>query len=202
MVENDLIDADEPEKSLLLMKPTMQVEHEGGQKMVIGDRSYKQFRRFIDDYAAMVQGKYAEADQLPVKSDEVSVVTDIWFKIEGVPAKYDKMLLQVDLYRQTDSGWSEFRVATSDRPVFGKGNLWQHSLSLTAPRDSKWATEIESKRLPVGRYLVKLYIDQAAKLKKDFTIELGDDDFVGQVEFESRWPAGYGRMTVVKYPVE
>ena len=151
MVENDLIDADKPEKSLLLMKPTMQVEHEGGRKMVIGDRSYKQFRRFIDDYAAMAQGQYKQTDQLPVQSSEVSAVTDIWFKITGVPAKYHKMLLQVDLYRQTDSG-SELRVATSDRPVFGPKNLWQHSLSLTAPRGSKWATEIESKRLPPGRY--------------------------------------------------
>jgi mono/diheme cytochrome c family protein len=202
MVENDLIDASEPDKSLLLMKPTMQVKHGGGQKMVVGDRSYKQFRRFIDDYAAMVQGKYTEADQLPAQSDEESVVTDIWFKIEGVPAKYDKMLLQADLYRQTDSGWSEFRVATSDRPAFGKGNLWQHSLSLTALRGSKWSEEIRSERLPPGRYLVKLYIDQAGKLRKDFAAELGDNEFVGQVEFESQWPVGYGRMTVVKFPME
>ena len=110
----------------------------------------------------LVQGKYTQVGQLPEQSGEVSVVTDIWFKIEGVPAKYDKMLLQVDLYRKTDSGWSEFRVATSDRPVYGKGSLWQHSLRLTAPRSSKWATEIESKNFPPGRYFVKLYIDQAA----------------------------------------
>ncbi|MFT7641343.1 MAG: hypothetical protein ACI9G1_003090 [Pirellulaceae bacterium] len=200
MVENDLIDPQEPEKSLLLMKPTMQVEHEGGQKMVIGDRSYKQFRGFIDDYVATVNGQYTKTDQLPARSGETSVVTDIWFKIEGVPAKYDKMLLQADLFRQTDSGWSEFRVATSDRPVFGKGNLWQHSLSLTAPRSTSWATEIESKRLPPGRYLVKIYIDQAGKLQKDFTAELAKDEFVGQVEFESRWPTGYGSMTTVKFP--
>lgn len=200
MVDNGLIDAENPDESLLLTKPTMQVEHGGGQKMVVGDRSYKQFRRFIDDYAAMVQGKYTEADQLPPQSAEVSVVTDIWFKIEGVPAKYDEMLLQADLYRQTDAGWSEFRVATSDRPVFGSGNLWQHSLSLTAPRGSKWAEEIKSQRLPAGRYLMKLYIDQTGKLEKDFNAELGQDEFVGQVEVECRWPAGYGQMTVVKFP--
>jgi mono/diheme cytochrome c family protein len=200
MIGNDLIDAENPEQSLLLTKPTLQLEHGGGQKMVVGDRSYKQFRRFIDDYAAMVQGKYTETDRLPNQSSEVSVVTDIWLKIEGVPTKYDKMLLQADLYRHTDSGWSEFRVATSDRPVFGKGNLWQHSLSLTAPRGSARASEIESQRLPAGRYLVKLSIDQTGKLQQDFTAELGEDEFVGQVEVESEWPAGYGRMTVVKFP--
>jgi len=202
MLEAGLIDGDEPKNSLLLMKPTMQVKHGGGQKMVVGDRTYKQFRRFIDDYAAVVQGTYTEAEQLPPQNEEVAVVTDIWFKIEGVPAKYDKMLLQADLYRKTDSGWSEFRVATSDRPVFGKGNLWQHSLSLTAPRESKWSDELRSERLPTGKYLVKLYIDQTGKLQKDFTAELGEDDFVGHVEFESRWPAGYGKMTVAKFPTE
>lgn len=202
LLDAGLIDIDEPEKSLLLMKPTMQVEHGGGQKMVVGDRTYKHFRRFIDDYAAVVRGEYAEAEQLPEPSDEVSVVTDIWLKIEGVPAKYDKMLLQADLHRQADSGWSEFRLATSDRPVFGKGNLWQHSLSLTAPRGSMWAEQIGSGRLPPGKYLVKLYVDQTGKLQNDFTAELGPDDFVGEVEIESRWPAGYGQMTVVRFPSE
>lgn len=200
MVENDLIDPKEPEKSLILMKPTMQVKHGGGQKMVIGDRTYKQFRRFIDDYAATVQGKYTSSKQLPEPNKEVANGTEIWFKIEGVPAKFDKMLLQVDLYRSSDFGWSEYRVATSDRAVFGKGNLWQHSLSLTAPRGSKWADEMRSGQLPPGRYLAKLYVDQKDKLQKDFTTELGEEDFVGQVEVESRWPAGYGQMTAVKFP--
>lgn len=202
MLEADLIDTDEPEKSLLLMKPTMQVKHGGGQKMVIGDRSYKQFRRFIDDYTAIVHDKYAKSEQLPEPSDEVSIVTDIWFKIEGVPTKYDKMLLQVDLYQQTDSGWSEHRVATSDRPVFGGGNLWQHSLSLTAQRGTDWAKQIAAGKLPSGKYLAKLYIDQTGKLQKDFTAELNEPDFVGEVEMESQWPAGYGNMTIVKFPAE
>ena len=202
MLEADLIDTDEPEKSLLLMKPTMQVKHGGGQKMVIGDRSYKQFRRFIDDYTAIVHDKYAKSEQLPEPSDEVSAVTDIWLKIEGVPAKFDKMLLQIDVYRQTDSGWSEHRVATSDRPVFGGGNLWQHSLSLTARRDTDWAKQIAAEKLPPGKYSAKLYIDQTNKLQKDFTAVLNEQDFVGEVEVESQWSAGYGKKTIVKFPAE
>lgn len=200
MVEAGIINSDVPLESLLLTKPAMQVEHGGGQKMVVGDRSYKQFRRFIDDYASVVNAKYRAANELPDESDEVSLVTDIWFKLTDVPAKYDKMLLQADLYRWTGEGWSEYRVAASDRLVFGKGELWQHSLSLTAPRESKWAEEMKSKRLPGGRYLVKLYIDQAGKLEKDFRAELGEEEFSGQVEVESQWPVGYGRMTVVKFP--
>ena len=200
MVDAGIINADEPLESMLLTKPTMQVDHGGGQKMIVGDRTYKQFRRFIDDYASVVDGKYKTVVEIPEESDELSVVTDIWFKITEVPAKYDKMLLQADLYCSTGVGWSKHRVASSDRLVFGKGKLWQHSLSLTAPRESEWADEMKSKRLSAGRYLVKLYIDQTGKLQKDFRAELGDKEFVGQVEVESRWPAGYGRMTVVKFP--
>jgi hypothetical protein len=53
--------------------------------------------------------------------------------------------------------------------------------------------------LPAGRYLVKLYLDRESKLQRDFAAELDEHDFLGQVEVESRWPAGYGKMTVIKY---
>jgi len=200
MVDVKLIDTDEPEKSLLLMKPTLQLPHGGGQKMVIGDRTYKQFRRFIDDYTAIVESRYAKSDQLPIPSQEVSVVTDIWMKIEGVPAEYDKMLLQIDLHQQTDSGWSALPVATADRPVFGGGNLWQHSLSLLAIRETDWANQLSAKKLPPGNYLAKIYVDQNDKLQKNFNAELGEGDFSGQVQVESQWPAGYGKMTIIKFP--
>lgn len=202
MVDAGIIQPKTPEKSMLLTKPTLQEEHGGGQKMVVGDRTYKQFRRFIDDYAKIVEGKYQSTQDLPKADNEVSITTEIWFKIEGVPAKFDKKLLQVDLYRETDAGWSKQRVATSDRLVFGPQNLWQHSLSLTAERGSLWAKKMKNQKLPPGRYLAKLYVDQTDKLQKDYTQELGETDFVGQVEFQSRWPAGYGKMTKIAFPKE
>lgn len=200
MLAAGLIDPSNPEQSLLLLKPTMQVKHGGGQKMVVGDRTYKQFRRFIDDYAAIVHAKYQNAGELPKPGDEVSLATDIWLKVENVPAEYDKQLMQVDIYQQTDSGWTTHRLATSDRAVFGKNRLWQHSLSLTAPRGSAWAETLRNERLPLGRYLVKMYVDQSGKLSKDYTAELSEQDFVGQAEVQSGWPAGYGQMTTVPFP--
>lgn len=202
MVDAGIISSDEPLESLLLTKPTMQVEHGGGQKLVVGDRSYKQFRRFIDDYASVVNAKYTTANELPDDSAEVALVTDIWFKLTEVPESYDQKLLQADLYRWTGDGWYEHRVGTSDRLVFGKGKLWQHSLSLTAQRGSEWANEMESKRLPGGRYLVKLYIDQTGKLQKDYRAEMDENEFVGEVEVDSEWPVGYGKMTTVAFPDE
>ena len=201
MLESSLIDSNKPEESLILTKPTLQVEHGGGQKMVVGDRTYKQFRRFIDDYAAMVNGKYRSKAELRDVGDEVAASSEIWLKLTGVPAEFDKMLMQVDLYRREGSGWSKHRWATSDRPVFGKGQLWQHSLSLTARRGSKRSEQMRNTpQLPAGRYLIKIYVDKERKLEKDFRAELEERDFVGEMELESRWPAGYQNMTVVQFP--
>ena len=204
LVEAGLIDTKEPTKSPLLQKPTMQVKHGGGIKMVVGDRSYKQFRKFLEDYAAMSAGKYQTADSLPKQDGEVSRIGEIWFKLTDVPESFDKQLLQVDVYRQdtkSKSGWSKERWATSDRQVFGKGKLWQHSLSLTAPRDSARAKELIAKpTLPPGKYLVKIYVDRASRLEMDWQAELGERDFVGHVEIDSRWPGGYGSMTAAKFP--
>ena len=201
MLDAGLIDADSPEESLLLLKPTMQVKHGGGQKVVVGDRTYMQFRRFIDDYAATAAGRYKSAKDLPPEDKEVSVISEAWFKIADVPAKFDKMLLQVDLHRWENGHWSEDRWATADRQVFGPGNLWQQTLSLTARRGSQLAAGIRSRpSLPAGRYLAKIYIDETGRLQKDFRAELGADEFVGQVEVESNWPEGYETMTAVSFP--
>jgi len=200
LLEHELIDIDHPDQSMLLRKPLMQVKHGGGQKMVIGDRTHKQFRRFINDYAATVQGKYKTEKDLPPPVSEVSQVTEIWLKFTDVPANFDKQLLQVDLHRWTGSEWSKERVATSDRLIFGGGKLWQHSLSLVASRGSKWAAELPQQKLPPGKYLAKLYLDRAGKLGRDQNAELGEDELVGQVEIQSNWPEGYGQMTVAKFP--
>ncbi|MFN0021440.1 MAG: hypothetical protein ACKVP0_24580 [Pirellulaceae bacterium] len=203
LLTTGIIDADAPEQSLLLLKPTNQVKHGGGVKLVVGDRTYKQFRAFIEDYAASSAGKYKTAKDLPKERAEVSNVTDIWFKLEGVPAKYDQQLLQVDLFRwdEKTKAWSKDRWATGDRQFFGKGQLWQQHLSVTAPRDSARAKEVmEKPTLPAGKYLAKIYIDQTGKLQKNYLAGLGKDEFVGQLEFNSKWPAGYGAMTVAQFP--
>ena len=204
LLTTGIIDADTPEQSQLLLKPTNQVKHGGGVKMVVGDRTYKQFRAFIEDYAASSTGKYKTAKDLPKERSEASAVTDIWFKLEGVPVKFDQQLLQVDLHRWDEKtrSWSKERWATGDRQVFGKGQLWQQQLSVTAPRNSARAADIVDKpTLPAAKYLAKIYIDQTGKLQKDYQAQLGDGEFVGQVEIDSRWPAGYGTMTIARYPI-
>jgi cytochrome c553 len=202
LLEHELIDLDEPSKSLLLAKPTMQVKHGGGIKMVVGDRSYSQFRRFIEDYAAINAGSYVRAEQLPEPSDEIGAVSEVWFKVTDLPTDWSGMLLQVDLHRadaQSASGWSTDRWATSDRQVSPQG-LWQHSLTMTASRDSTRAAQVrEQPQLPAGRYLARILVDRDKRLVREFPTILDDREFVGEVVVESQWPAGYGRMTSVSY---
>lgn len=201
--EHELINVSAPEKSLILLKPLNQVKHGGGQKMLVGDRTYKQFRAFLDDYAASLAGKYQSSAELPQARAEVSQVTDIWFKLEVVPKEYDKLLLQVDLYRWDEKAkdWSSDRWANGDRAVFGGGQLWQQHLSLTAPRNSARAKELTANStLPPGKYRAKIYLDRQKKLERDFRAELTDEDLVGTVDFDSRWPSGYGKMTIARFP--
>ena len=203
LLEYELIDLESPAKSLLLAKPTNQVKHGGGVKMTVGDRTYKQFRAFIEDYAASAQGKYRSAAELPQPGREVSAVTDVWFKLTDVPEKYDQMVLQVDLYRwDADAkSWSRERWATGDRQVFGKGKLWQQHLSVTAPRDSARAADIrKAARLLPGKYLIKIYVDQENKLARQYPAELGEQELVAQIEVASDWPEGYGSMTAAQFP--
>lgn len=202
LVAAELIDLKQPEKSLLLQKPTQQVKHGGGQKMTIGDRTYSQFRRFIDDLAAVKDGKYSRASELPTPNAEVSQATEISFKLENVPEDWDQKLLQVDLHRwdEATKSWSSERWATGDRTVFGKGKLWQQHLSVTAPRDSaRAAAPAKDKRLPPGKYLAKVYLDRDGKLKADYPTTLSAADVVAEIEVTSQWPEGYGRMTIAKF---
>jgi len=54
LMQSELINVKEAEKSLLLLKPLNQVKHGGGAKFIVGDQGYKAMRSFIDDYARIV----------------------------------------------------------------------------------------------------------------------------------------------------
>ena len=203
LLDSGIIDVDTPEKSLLIAKPTLQVEHGGGQKMLLGDRTYKQFRAFIDDYVAVSKGTYKDVKELPKPSREVSQVSEIWLKIEGIPKSLDKQFLRADVYAKTADGWSKDRVATGDRAIFGGGGLWQQHLTLTAPRDSARAKELLSaQKLTGGQYLVRISIDRNNRLAKDPSSDFTSEDVVGEVQVRSNWPTGYGAMTMVKFPAQ
>ncbi|HJZ60390.1 MAG TPA: hypothetical protein VKE74_35930 [Gemmataceae bacterium] len=204
LLASKLIDLQNPEQSLLLLKPLGAVKHGGGIKFAPGDQGYKAMRAWIEDVAAIKAGKYTKAEDLPPeKPGPKRFGTDLWFKLANTPDAWGDKLLQVDVFAwdARAGAWEPEPVATSDRMVWGKGKLWQHTLTLLAApgsdRARAWATAKPT--LPPGKYLVKVYVDAVEKAKKDWTAALGPDEFVGQAEFQvARWAEGYGAMTVVE----
>lgn len=201
LLASKLIDVQNPEKSLLLTKPLNTVKHEGGIKFVVGDQGYRAFRAWIDDVAAIRTGKYTKAaDLTPRGTGPKQFGTDRWLKLEKTPAAWGDRLLQVNVYAWDGktAAWEKEPIATSDRVVWGKGKLWQHSLTLLAARGSErakaWSRGNPS--LPPGKYLLKVYVDSADRAKKDWKSEPGPNEYVGQVEIQARWNEGYARMTV------
>jgi hypothetical protein len=199
--DSRLIDVTDPANSLLLKKPLNTVKHGGGQKFLVGDEGYKAFRTFLEDYAKVLGDKYAAAAGLPKPPAVASFGTESWLKIANTPPAWaDKYLLaKVFAWDAAAGAWEAEPVASTDRKVWGEGKLWQHTLTLHAAKGSAraraWAAGPAA--LPRGRYLVRVYVDSADKLAKDWTAELGGADAVGSAEVQSAWPTGYGKMTVI-----
>jgi hypothetical protein len=202
LLASKLLNMKEPEKSLLLQKPLGEVKHEGGKKFLPGDQGYKAFRAWIEDYARIVGDKYTRAADLPAITDKIERFgTDIWLKLDKTPPAWGDRLLQVAVYAwdAERKAWEETPIAASDRGVWGKGRLWQHNLTLLAPKGSarahRWKQGQPS--LPPGRYLVKVHVDTEERLAKDWRATLTEKDYAGEGVLDARWQPGYGRMSVL-----
>jgi len=194
LIAGKLIAPQAPEKSLLLLKPLNVVKHGGGQKMLVGDQTYKAFRTWIDDYSKVVNDKYAKAAELPKETRGPDAFgSEIWLKLTNTPPAWGDKLLQVSLYAWDEGkkAWETAPIATSDRKVYAKGRLWQHNLTLLAAPGSPRPA------LSPGKYRLRIHVDATGRLEKDWTASLGKADLVGEFDVESRWPEGYGSMTVV-----
>lgn len=202
LLSSKLIDFENPEKSLLLTKPLNDVKHGGGVKVVTGDQGYRALRAFVEDAAAMRAGKYKAAADLPAKdAGPKQFGTDIWLKLEKTPDAWGDKLLAVEVFAwdAKAGAWEPKPIATSDRVVFGKGKLWQHSLTLLAEagsaRAAEWAKGKPS--LPPGKYQLRVIVDTDGKAAKDWKAGFGAVEIAGRAEFQARWSPGYGAMTVV-----
>lgn len=202
LARSPLVDVKTPEKSLLLLKPLNDdVKHGGGVKFLVGDQGYKAFRGFLHDYAAVVNDNYSKEAELPKKPNLVQFGTEAWLKIQNTPPAWADKYVAVKLFawNAKDGKWDSKPTATTDRKVWGGGKLWQHNLTLLTAPDSDDAKKWKAGKpiLAPGKYLVKVYLDADDKLAKDWKAELSEADFVGQAVVESKWPSGYGNMTMI-----
>ena len=201
LLDHDLIDPAAPEKSLVIAKPTMQVKHGGGQKMVIGDRSYQQFSAFLSDYAAAANGTYQKAEDIPAPSPFVVGATDSWLKITDIPAKYGKLVLRAEVYPTDGKGWAKAPLIVGDRGI-GDRPLWQQHMSLSLERGSALATRLaktpqKDRRIPGGKYLLKIWVATEADFAANRVAEKGE---AFETTITTQWPGGYGSMTTVAFP--
>jgi hypothetical protein len=201
LLSSKLIDFAAPEKSLLLTKPLNDVKHGGGVKIATGDQGYRALRAFVEDAAAMRAGKYAKPADLPKDTGPKQFGTDIWLKLEKTPDAWADKLLAVEVFAwdAKAGAWETAPIATSDRVVFGKGKLWQHSLTLLAePGSVRAATWAKAKpALPPGKYQLRVRVDTDGKAAKDWKAGFGAAESAGRAEFQARWNEGYGAMTTV-----
>lgn len=180
-IDQGLIDVVEPEKSLLLQKPTNRVPHGGHRKFADGSRTEQQFLRFLVDFAKLNTGEYRRPEDLPKPTAEVAALTEQHLRIVDLPAGLDGKLLQADLYRREGDGWSKERWGTVDGGVNAEKRQFQNLVAAVAPRGSK-APHFADKRLPGGRYLVRITIDGVPWR---------------EVEIDGAWPPGYQPPKIV-----
>lgn len=203
LVETGNIDPDNPESSPILTKPVGLDEHGGGPKFALGSRTDKNFRRFLNDYAAVVNGEYTSARELPKKPNMLAVMTGQHLRITDLPAEFDGKLLRADIYRLIGSMWSESPWATAENPIDGKRHMWQSMVFAVALRGTDRATKLKPEQpLPPGDYLVRIYVDHHDKMKQDRDYEFGEAELYGELEFGGDWRPGYQPPKIVHAPTE
>ncbi len=203
LVDSGNIDLDDPASSAVLTKPASLEEHGGGPKFLTGSSTYRNFLRFLADYAAISGGGYKSQDDLPEAATEITLLSEQQLRITGIPKALSGMPLQVNFYRK-DAGtgkWSEDRWATGFSRVNEERLIWQNAILVAAPVGSKRAEEFRRTLVvPGGSYLVKIYVDRAGKTKTDLTYELGQAEFVGKVLIEGPWKPGYQPPKIIEFP--
>lgn len=180
LLKGKLLDLAQPSKSLLIAKPTQQVKHEGGQKMILGSGPYRAFLRFIEDYAKIKGGKYRRDEDLPGV-----VVTNQYLRVRNVPPQ--RSLMQIDLHRIVGGRPSAAAFASV---VGGCGPAAGGRVEIALERSSKeFAEASASRKLPRGRYQLRFYIDSRNRLQANPLHKFGPQDLSGVLEIEADdWP--------------
>jgi len=203
LLDTGNIDLEAPNDSQVLTKPAGLVKHGGGPKFPVGSRTDQNFRRFLNDYAAIANGEYDEAEDLPEAAETVDVMSGQHLRIIDLPEGLDKKLLRADLHRVTGDRVSNTRWATAEGPINGEGNMWQSLVFGTADRGSERANTLKADTpIPAGPYVIRIYIDRDDLTKRDRDYKLGDKEFFGRVSIRGQWKPGYKEPKVVRAPQE
>ncbi len=219
-----LINLDTPRESLILLKPLskvpakredgtlspvssiLPVSHAGGLKMFEHDQSYKAIRRWIEDYADVVQGKYVSVDQLPT---EKWIPTQKIIRMSNVPDT-NEVGTPVQIFVHPKSQKQGLPIAFTQGIVtprgFVNGPLYEivrkelnnADADSYAPDDNP-ATQPEGNMksiLTAGEYRIRVYVDRHGKLDIDPATYLTEEDFLGETSVTTQWKLGFPNATI------
>lgn len=201
--ETGNIDLDDPAESQLLTKPAGLVKHGGGPKFQPGDVAYRKFLGFLTDYAAVRQGRYQTAVELPPPPAQLALLTAQHLRITHFPPDVGAVHWRVDLH-----GWDHDAGAWAGAPIgstSGKVNVQQHQAQgmvhlLVSPDAPDLAVLRENPLLPRGPWLAKVYLDRADRRANNPVDDFGAADLAGTVEIRGDWPPGYQPPQIIRFP--
>ena len=207
------IDLDQPAHSRFLRKATGEIKHGGGVKMRIGDAAYSAFRGWLEDYARVRKGGYAQASDLP--QGPTWFGSEIWLRVKEAPVAW-----QGKLVRMTVHPWDAGTKSFADQPIAqtstiaeakksgenqghakhnpvdtGWGTFAHMTLALRIPDEElvSAARAPQAPALPPGRYQVRIHV--AAAPSGDAPLSAAADVFSGKAEIASEWKSGYASAT-------
>lgn len=207
-----LINVQEPEKSLIVLKPMAKlpkrneekaleppsyvepVSHMGGLKMHKHDQSYKSFLAWLRDYSKLSRGGYTSVDDLPADNWHA---TQKVLRVRRVPESWSVgTIVQTFVYR-TESG------ATADEPVaFTQGTITPRrivngTLFLLGSTERDGRAAKRPSGLRPGDYVLKVFVDRRGKVRKNPAAMLTMEDFVGQITHPAKWRNGFKRAEMI-----
>lgn len=209
-----LINVDEPEKSLLIQKPTAKlpakdadgkigkpsaqipVSHMGGIKMHTGDQSYKAWLHWLEDSAASVSGRYDTADELPA---------DNWYptqhvvRVKGIPESWPNLSkVQVFVHRWDDEAndWMETPVAFTQALVTPR-KILNGALFVIAKPDSRKDLNPNGMTLEPGKIQLRLYHDHDDQLSESPTRLLNDREADASAQLQAKFGVGFKNADIV-----
>ncbi len=205
-----LLNLKDPRNSLIILKPTAKlphkkpdgtftdpssvvpVSHMGGLKMHPNDQSYKSFVAWISDYAKTVNGDYQTVNELPADN---WIPSKLILKLKETPKEWKvgtPVQLLLHQWNKDQKRWNESATAFTQGTVTPRGIVNGALFILGHGRSSETTSANKEDGLPSGPFLVQVYLDKKNRLEADPTIMLGDDDFYGSTELDTkRWREGF-----------
>ena len=204
-----LINLNKPAKSLLVLKPTAKVppkkpdgtfskpsssdpvSHMGGLKMHVNDHSYKLAVAWLEDYAAVVGGKYLTADELPADN---WVPTQRIVRVKGTPPEWEKgsvVQLFVHTKDSKTGSWSDQPVAFTQGTVTPRGMVMGALLLIHSNLGDTLDGGADGFPLQPGEHLIKAYVDSDGEVAKSPTRLLDQSHYAGQAVIDAKWLIGF-----------